>query len=360
MSEFTGKSILLPGAQFNRMNLRMSVIVIMALLVLIPFSVSNNTYVAQGTDAESGKAPISCSCVAFRLDDIQDYFVTKAQMAVITAFEQNNASLTAGIIGNHFGNDSAITGFLQDKLVRDYDNGFSIEIANHGWNHEDFSRFTKEEQSAFLQRTDEKIMDVLGPKPVVFIPPYNKVNDDTIEALLENDFIFMSANTANYPASFISPYQNGSDGIRSIATTSDPSRLILHFPSSADTGDMNSGDTEWLSKSHDETFSAISASMDELGYAVVTMHPMEFASRSGTIYQNEVDDSQIRELMLLINDIRDAGFKIVTISQIDKDYAAIPEFSRYSIHIVLAVSVTMMLWLSSKNNNQDLRNNSKP
>lgn len=143
MSEFNSKSILLPGAQCDRMNRGMSVIVIMALLVFIPFSVSVHTSVAQGPDAESGEAPISCSCVAFRLDDIQDYFVTKAQMAVITTFEQNNASLTVGIIGNHYGNDSAITGFLQDKLVRDYDSGFSIEIANHGWNHEDFSRLTK-------------------------------------------------------------------------------------------------------------------------------------------------------------------------------------------------------------------------
>jgi len=353
------KSILLPGAQCNRMNPRMSVIAIMALLVLITFSVSVHTSGAQQTDVESGEAPISCSCVAFRLDDIQDYFVTKAQMAVITTFEQNNASLTVGIIGNHFGNDSAITGFLQDKLARDYDNGFSIEIANHGWNHEDFTRFTKEEQSALLQHTDKKIMDVLGLKPVIFIPPYNRVNDDTIVVLQENDFIFMSANTANYPASTISPIQNGSRGIRSIATTSDPSSLILHFPSSADTGDLDFGNTEWQSKSHDETLSAISASMDELGYAVVTMHPMEFASRNGTTYQNAVDNAQIRELELLINDIRDAGFRIVTISQINKEYATIPEFSSYSIYMVLAISVTMVLWLSGKNY-QGLRKNSKP
>lgn len=198
-------------------------------------------------------------------------------------------------------------------------------------------------------------MDVLGLKPVVFIPPYNMVNEDTIEALLENDFIFMSANTANYPASFIRPYQNGSDGIRSITTTSDPSRLILHFPSSADTGDMNPSNTEWLSKSHDETFSAISASMDELGYAVVTMHLMEFASRNGMTYQNEVDDVQMRELKLLIDAIRDADLEIVTILQINKEYAGIPEFTSYSIYIVLAVTVTMVIWLSSKNNNQGVR-----
>jgi peptidoglycan/xylan/chitin deacetylase (PgdA/CDA1 family) len=297
-------------------------------------------------------AIVSCNCVAFRLDDIQDYFLTNAQLAVISTFEQKNAGLTVGIIGNHFGDDMVITGFLRDKLSDD--NGFSIEIANHGWNHEDFTLFTKEEQSDLLHQTDAKIMDVLGLKPVVFIAPYNRVNDDTIEALIENDFVFMSANVTNYPASYLRPYQNESNDNNSETTSSS----ILHFPSSANTGDLNTDNTEWLGRSHEETFAAINTSMDELGYAVVTMHPMEFALRSGTTYQNEVDDRQIRELELLIDDIRDASFEIVPVSQINEGFAAIPEFSSYSIYMILAISVIMVIWLSSKGNNLGLWKNS--
>lgn len=319
--------------------------VVVAMIILAPLSLSAHTSAAQGTDGEPAEAPISCHCVAFRLDDIQDYFVTKAQMEVITTFEQKNASLTVGIIGNHFGDDRVITGFLQDKL--DDDNGFSIEIANHGWNHEDFTLFTKEEQSTLLQQTDAKIMDVLGLKPVVFIPPYNSVNYDTTEALIENDFIFMSANTTNYPASFLQAYQNESTGVHDMTAT-ESSGSILHFPSVANTGDLNADNTEWLGKSHEETFSAISASMDELGYAVVTMHPMEFSSRTGTAYQNEVDFTQIRELGLLMDDIRDAGFEIVTVSQINKGHVAIPEFSSYTIYIILAISVIAVIWFRAK------------
>ena len=322
------------------------------MLILAPLFLSTHASTAQGTSAEPNQAPVSCNCVAFRLDDIQDYFLTKAQIAVITTFEQRNASLTVGIIGNHFGDDIVITGFLQDKLDDD-DDHISIEIANHGWNHEDFTLFTKEEQSTLLQQTDAKIMDVLGLKPVVFIPPYNSVNDDTTEALIENDFIFMSANTTNYPASFLQAYQKESTGVHDMTAT-ESSGSILHFPSVANTGDLNADNTEWLGKSHEETFSAISASMDELGYAVVTMHPMEFASRTGTAYQNEVDFTQIRELELLMDDIRDAGFEIVTVSQINKGYAAIPEFSSYTIYMILAISVTVVIWLSSKSNNYGL------
>jgi len=79
------------------------------------------------------------------------------------------------------------------------------------------------------------------------------------------------------------------------------------------------------------------------------MHPMEFASRSGTAYQNEADDAQIRELQLLIDDIRDSGLKIVTITQINSGFVAVPEFSSYPIFAILAVSVVMTIWLSSRN-----------
>jgi len=89
---------------------------------------------------------------------------------------------------------------------------------------------------------------------------------------------------------------------------------------------------------------------------VVTMHPMEFSLRNGTIYQNRVDREQIQELELLIDDIRTAGFKIVTISQINEfDGILIPEFSSYSIYIILAVSILIVVWFSVKGN-QSTRN----
>ncbi|MGI0015931.1 MAG: hypothetical protein ACREBU_21130, partial [Nitrososphaera sp.] len=39
-------------------------------------------------------------CIAFRLDDIQDFYLTKSQMEIIRTFENRNTSLTIGVIGN--------------------------------------------------------------------------------------------------------------------------------------------------------------------------------------------------------------------------------------------------------------------
>lgn len=72
-----------------------------------------------------------CGCVAFRLDDIQDYFLREAQMEVINVFDRKDASLTVGVIGNYFGGDAALVHFVRDKAA----NNPSFEVANHGLNH---------------------------------------------------------------------------------------------------------------------------------------------------------------------------------------------------------------------------------
>lgn len=274
-----------------------------------------------------------CQCVAFRLDDVQDYFLTNAQVQVINTFEKKNTSLTVGVIGNAFGYDPSITSFIRERITSS--NTSALEVANHGWDHEDFTTYTREEQSSLIQKSNEKIMQILNVKPRVFIPPYNLVNNDTIAALLENDLRYLSANSTLYPPSVLTNLRND---------TLSSTEGILHFPSEALTGDLNSDDTEWIGYSHETTFTAVNASISKLGYAVVTMHPMEFSLRNGTTYQNEIDQKQLYELELLMDDIKAAGFTVVTISQIEDHSAVIPEFSSYHVSAILALSI-ITIWL---------------
>jgi hypothetical protein len=65
------------------------------------------------TDFVPGK---NCSCVAFRLDDIQDFFVTTAQLSIISLFKELQMPLTAGVIANYFGNDPDIVTYIQANL----------------------------------------------------------------------------------------------------------------------------------------------------------------------------------------------------------------------------------------------------
>lgn len=97
----------------------------MALLLIVSFIVVPN---------QASNAYATCKCVVFRLDDVQDYFLTEAQMKVMNLFEKENASLTIGIIGNFFGNDTRIVSFVKNETKQP-----QFQFANHGWNHEDFS-----------------------------------------------------------------------------------------------------------------------------------------------------------------------------------------------------------------------------
>ena len=238
----------------------------------------------------------SCRCVAFRLDDIQDYFLNKAQKQVIDTFQQKNASLTIGIIGNYFGNDTMLVDFVKAKLQ---DNNSKLEVANHGWNHEDFTRFTKEEQSELIKKTNEKILNILKVTPSGFIAPFNKINNDTISGLRENDIRYVSVNVTQD----IQSYEIKND-------------TLYHLPATALTGDLNSDNSYWLSTTHRETFAQVQGSLINYGFAVVTLHPQEYSKRQGLNYTNEVDFNQIHELAMLIDDVRNNGLKIVTINEI--------------------------------------------
>lgn len=241
----------------------------------------------------------SCNCVSFRLDDIQDYYLNKAQMEIINTFQKNNASLTVGIIGNYFGNDTVLVDFLKEKLEHDT----TLEIANHGWNHEDFTSFTKEEQSQLIKKTNEKTSKVLGVTPRGFIAPFNMINDDTLNALYENNLRYVSANVTQD----IPPYEI-------------KNKSFYHLPASAFTGDLNSDNTYWLGSSHKETFAQIQSSLIKHGFAVVTLHPQEYSKRHGLNFSNEIDEIQIRELELLVNEINNSGFEIVTMNEIPDQF----------------------------------------
>ena len=320
------------------------------------FNISDSTATdnSSATSNESAATlAYSCQCVAFRLDDIQDFFLAQTQMEIIRTFEKHNASLTIGIIGNLTGNDRVLVAFLKEKISagsnENNSNGFALEVANHGWAHEDFTLLDKEEQSILVEKTNDKILNILNIKPKTFIPPFNRLNNDTLDALRENHMNYISGNAMAYPASTLTnDLQNRSTNDNNTVTGPTPNNdAIFHFPSLATTGDINADYLEWFGNSHDDVFTDVNASMHRLGYAVVTMHPQEHSIRNGFEYEGSFDSEQIHELELLIDDIRAAGFRIVTISQISEDNStSIPEFSSYSLHTILIISIVLVTWFS--------------
>lgn len=91
---------------------------------------------------------------------------------------------------------------------------------------------------------------------------------------------------------------------------------LYHYPLSAVTGDLNNDDTQWVGFDHQITMKSIRQSVRDHGFAVVNMHPMEFATRDGLQYSDRIDERQLAELDLLLSTLQKEKYDIVTIGEL--------------------------------------------
>ena len=237
--------------------------------------------------------PLSCNCVAFRLDDIKDASYDEVQFQTLSFFTEREIPITIGIIGNKFGNDTLSVNIIKEFLQK---NGDKLEIANHGWNHEPFTKFNKKQQSDIIKKTNDKLLEKLGITPKVFIPPFNRFNEDTIRALEENGITHMSA--AENPTNLLQK------------------STFSRYPATSTTGEFSKIQDElvWLPWSGKRTFNAVANSVIDYGFAVVMMHPKDFGQFAAR--GNALNLEQIHELEYVIEKIHEAGWDIVPIGKI--------------------------------------------
>ena len=245
----------------------------------------------------SATTQLSCNCVAFRFDDVQNFWLNDVQIKIIDTFHEKRTPVTVGVIGNHFGKDEKLANSISSIIQAELD----IEIANHGWQHEDFAKYQKEEQSDLLKKSNQAILETLGISPTVFIPPLNSFNDDTLYAMSENGIKYFSTEI------------DESDIVYQVSNYP-----IYHFPEGATTGKLNKEISLFEGLSHEETFSDILTSIENYGFAVVTMHPQEFSTIKEGVYSNTINQIQIDELKLLIDTIGENDIDTVLISEINE------------------------------------------
>ena len=241
---------------------------------------------------------LTCNCVAFRLDTVQDWWLADVNSEIIKKFNQKNSALTVGIIGNFIGDDQDIVSLLKNTIKQNN----KIIIANNGWNYEDFTKLSKTDQKELLIKSNEKIKNVLGIEPKVFLPPHNKFNADTITALRELGFTHISS---------------------SVGWSTPPYTLLnsnfYEFPATANTGTFNANLTKFDGLLHQATFSQITNSIESNGFAVVLVGPQEFSKFENGQYVDIINAAQMTELEKLIDQVNDNKISIVTITKINID-----------------------------------------
>ena len=245
-----------------------------------------------------------CNCVAFRIDDIQNYWLLDPQLEVLETFREYNVPVTIGVIGFDFEKD--IANYVQNITSSENSN---IEIANHSWTHENFSLLEKDHQDRLIKNTNERIFNLTGFWPKTFYPPYGEINNSTLEVLKGNNFTTISSTFGSSPP----PYPLVISGIH-------------HFPATALTANYVEETEMFQGLPFNETLTDIQNSQKRFGFSVVALHPQEFSLIENGRYVNKINQVQINELVLLIEEIQKSDVKTVFVSEINDNIIKNPEF----------------------------------
>jgi|CXWL01.1.fsa_nt_gi peptidoglycan/xylan/chitin deacetylase (PgdA/CDA1 family) len=245
-------------------------------------------------DPQLNHDSLYCNCVAFRFDDVQDYFLSNAQLEMFKLFRDMDAGVTIGIIGSAIGSDQKIVNGIKEQLSKNP----RFEIASHSFNHQVNLSLSDEEIS--IDKTDKKIQEIFGVKPKVFIPPENYFNSGTIPILKKHGYTHLSSsNAVEIPPPFVNTD-------------------FYHFDIAAYTGLLDPQTNRWTTIPPDVIMEQINDSLFDNGYAVVMMRPNDFSNYENGSYVNVVNQTKFDELKSIITEIKSKGYLLTPIGKIDK------------------------------------------
>ncbi len=264
-------------------------------------------------------ATTTCNCVVWRLDDIQDNFVDTVQVALIDHFIANHQKLGAVAIMNAVGNDTTIV----NEVKKGLSNG-TLEIGSHAWDHVDYTQLPAATQQDTLQKSKQKMIQLWGVTPNLFIPPFNAYNNDTLATLQSLGFKVISSEfDLELPSVYDPNNPNASSNlIYKAIPNSDlkDSHGLYHLPQAIGfyTYGSSENSTASVVKTPVTTIeSKIDSTIATYGYAVVTLHPDEFAVNfENGVAQNQVSATAMADLDTLFNYVNGKGYTSKTFSEV--------------------------------------------
>ncbi|MGN6346662.1 MAG: polysaccharide deacetylase family protein [Candidatus Nitrosocosmicus sp.] len=249
-----------------------------------------------------------CNCIVFRLDDVQDDWLNKAQIDLMNLFISKNQSFSLGLIMNATGNDDA----LISKIKEGYNKGL-FELALHGYDHINFSKSNDYDQYMFLKMANQKMKILFGNYSKIFIPPYDAFNNGTLNAMYKigipilSSFAYEEYNIYHNNSLLIS---NGNTNENNITINK-----VYHIPGSI--GYKNFLNGTWIKNPLGNITNNISEDIDSKGYSVIVLHPQDFSEidKNGS-FVNSTNENEINDLSMLIDYLLLKNYNIVTFSKI--------------------------------------------
>lgn len=260
--------------------------------------------------ANANTAKSFCNCVVIRMDDVQDYWLNSVQVALMNLFESKNQSASLGLIMHYVGNDSKIVNKINQALPTRL-----FELDLHGWNHVNYTKMTENEQEDSLGKANLKMQNLFKTKSIVFIPPLDVFNNNTLKAMDALGIRIISSapyeeNYVNQNRSVFVANHNNNNNINKTKSTT----IVYHLPSTIFFKDFENG--KWVKTPLNDIMGNVTRNIRIYGYAVVVIHPQDFAKSVNGVSTNIVDLSQIADLSRLMDLITLKGIHIVPFHKI--------------------------------------------
>lgn len=267
------------------------------------------------TAISSNDRNTACNCVVFRMDDVQDYWLKAVQMAAMNLFMSKNQSVSLGLIMHHVGNDSKIVNKVNEGLLN---NGL-FELDIHGWDHINYTKLPENEQHNSLYKANVKMHSLFRTKSIVFIPPYDEFNNGTLKAMSALGIRIISSgpheeNAFNQNRSVFVANTNASKEAKPA--------LIYHLPSTIFFKYFKNG--KWVGTPLKDIIGNVTTNIAKYGYAVVVIHPQDFANYVNGSFVNSIDQKEISDLSQLMDLFISRGIHIVPFNKV----VGIPAYSK--------------------------------
>ncbi len=242
-----------------------------------------------------------CDCAIFRLDDIQEGKLEAAQIDLLNLFISKNESLSLGLIMNSI-NDT------QSPLIKKIVYGSQknlFDLALHGFHHMDYTRLTAEEQKTTLEEGNKKMQQIFGEKSLIFIPPYNSFNSDTLFAMNQSGIKILSSMTdIEYNPIFVTKDKENqfTDGYG-----------IYHIPQMTSFENYTDGG-QIVFNSINKILKNIYYDIPKYGYSVITLHPESFVKKTKGNSSEVIDANRVNDLSRIIDTLRSKNISTTTFS----------------------------------------------
>lgn len=228
------------------------------------------------------------SAIVVRVDDVQDWYGRNATLHLVNRFEQDQLSLSLGVIPTHLGQNQAMVSFLQQHYASG-DNA-RLEITMHGLYHtpNEFVGLGYEENIRRIEDGSRRIEGFFSQKPTVFTAPYNVYDADTVQALKDQNFVLLSAGT-----------EFRRDGQLKIIGSN--ARLFTGYENG-----------QQIAVTPEETIMQCQQAIEQYGVCVLLVHPQDFLDPNNQV---DLDPQRVQDFEWVLQQLKSMNAPFLTFEQ---------------------------------------------